>query len=164
MSSHEPTVKELFQDGRAIDDALREAARDARRLHKALGNPMATWKDGQVVWVQPEDIQVDDEGLRQDEAGQARERLRADVQAGFDALAPGEGSAADGATGRKLAAQIKGGWESPREALLRGRRPSPGRRGKMGYAGHHPVARRYFGGPWGPLGRCAPTVARGDCG
>lgn len=58
---HEPTVKELFQDGRAIDDALLEAVRDARRLHKALGNPMATWKDGQVVWVQPEDIMVDDE-------------------------------------------------------------------------------------------------------
>jgi len=44
--------------GLAIDDAPREAARDARRLHKALANPMATWKDGQVVWVQPEDIQV----------------------------------------------------------------------------------------------------------
>jgi hypothetical protein len=56
---YEPTVKELFDDGRAIDLALREAARDARRLHKALGNPMATWKDGQVVWVQPEDIQVE---------------------------------------------------------------------------------------------------------
>jgi len=61
MSNHEPTVKELFQDGRAIDDALREAARDARRLHKALGNAMATWQDGHVVWVQPEDITVDDE-------------------------------------------------------------------------------------------------------
>ena len=36
---HEPTVKELFEDGRAIDDALLAAARDARRLHKALGNP-----------------------------------------------------------------------------------------------------------------------------
>ncbi len=64
MSNHDPTVKVRFEDGRAIDDALLEAARDARRLHKALGNPMATWKDGQVVWVQPEDIQVDDEGRR----------------------------------------------------------------------------------------------------
>lgn len=63
MSNHEPTVKELFQDGHAIDDALREAARDARRLHKALGNAMATWKDGQVMWVQPEDITLDDEEL-----------------------------------------------------------------------------------------------------
>ena len=59
MSNLEPTLKELFEDGRAIDEALKEAARDARRLHKALGNPMATWKDGQVVWIQPEDIVVD---------------------------------------------------------------------------------------------------------
>jgi hypothetical protein len=56
-----PTLDELFEDGRAIDEALKEAARDARRLHKALGNPMATWKDGQVVWVRPEDINVDDD-------------------------------------------------------------------------------------------------------
>jgi hypothetical protein len=55
----ERTVKELFEDGRAIDEALKEAARDARRLHKALGNPMATWKDGRVVWIQPEDIVID---------------------------------------------------------------------------------------------------------
>ena len=59
MSSAEPTITELFDDGADIDKALREAARDARRFHKALGNPMATWKDGQVVWIQPEDIVVD---------------------------------------------------------------------------------------------------------
>jgi len=39
-----------------IDEALRLAARDARRLHKALGNPMATWLEGRVGWVQPEEI------------------------------------------------------------------------------------------------------------
>ena len=49
MSRTEPTITELFDEGTTIDEALREAARDARRLHKALGNPMATWKDGQVV-------------------------------------------------------------------------------------------------------------------
>ena len=59
MSEHQPTLDELFEDGRAIDEALREAARDARRLHKAFGRPMATWENGQVVWVQPEDIQID---------------------------------------------------------------------------------------------------------
>jgi hypothetical protein len=26
-----------------------------------MGNPMATLVDGEVVWVQPEDIRVDDE-------------------------------------------------------------------------------------------------------
>lgn len=62
MSEDNPTLDGLFEDGRAIDEALREAARDARRLHKAFGRPMATWKDGQVVWVQPKDIKIDDEG------------------------------------------------------------------------------------------------------
>lgn len=61
MSDDKSTLDELFEDGRAIDEGLREAARDARRLHKALGNPMATWEDGQVVWVRPEDINVDDD-------------------------------------------------------------------------------------------------------
>jgi hypothetical protein len=61
MRNLEPTLKELFEDGRAIDEALKEAARDARRLHKALGNPMATWKDGRVVWIQPEDIEIEDD-------------------------------------------------------------------------------------------------------
>jgi len=61
MDDHEPTLAELFEDGKAIERTLREAARDARRFHKALGNPMATWIDGKVVWIQPEDIQVDDD-------------------------------------------------------------------------------------------------------
>lgn len=59
MSETKPTLEELFEDGRAIDEALLEAARDARRFHKAMGNPMATMVDGQVVWIQPEDIVVD---------------------------------------------------------------------------------------------------------
>ena len=61
MTDSHPTIDELFEDGRAIDEALKDAARDARRLHKALGNPMATWVDGHVVWIQPDDIVVDDE-------------------------------------------------------------------------------------------------------
>ena len=59
MSQHRLTIDELFEDGRAIDEALREAARDARRLHKAFGRPMASWQDGQVVWVQPDEIEID---------------------------------------------------------------------------------------------------------
>ena len=68
MSENKSTIDELFEDGRAIDEALREAARDARRLHKALGNPMATWQNGRVVWVQPEDIDIDDDSDRHDPA------------------------------------------------------------------------------------------------
>ena len=58
MSETGPTITELFDEGTMIDEALREAARDARRFHKAIGNPTATWRDGKVVWVQPEDIVV----------------------------------------------------------------------------------------------------------
>ena len=58
----QPTLDELFDDGQAIDEALREAARDARRLHKAFGRPMATWKDGRVVWVPADQIPVDEPG------------------------------------------------------------------------------------------------------
>ncbi len=64
MSEREPTVAERFEDRAAIGHALREAARDARRFHKAMGNPMATLVDGQVVWVQPEDIPVDDDPMQ----------------------------------------------------------------------------------------------------
>ena len=65
MSDNKSTLDELFEDGRAIDEALKEAARDARRLHKALGNPMATWVDGQVVWVRAEDINIDDDSAQE---------------------------------------------------------------------------------------------------
>jgi hypothetical protein len=61
MSDTNPTLAERFADEASVGEALREAARDARRFHKAMGNPMATWIDGKVVWVQPEDIRIDDE-------------------------------------------------------------------------------------------------------
>jgi hypothetical protein len=28
--------------------------------HKRAGNPVATWENGQVVWIQPEDIPTPD--------------------------------------------------------------------------------------------------------
>ncbi len=64
-------LDDIFEDGRVIDEALKEAARDARRLHKALGNPMATWQDGKVVWIQPEDINVHDDDSGGEEGGSA---------------------------------------------------------------------------------------------
>lgn len=59
MNEHSSTIDELFGDGRATDEAVLEASSDARRLHKALDRPMATRKDGQVAWVQPEDNRGD---------------------------------------------------------------------------------------------------------
>jgi len=41
-----------------ITKALREAGRDAWRRHKALGHPIVIWRDGRVVEVPPEEIEV----------------------------------------------------------------------------------------------------------
>ena len=49
------------------------------------------------------------------ERDHARERLRADVQAGFDELARGEGRTYDKASGRRLAERIKSRGRGDRE-------------------------------------------------
>ena len=36
---------------------LREVFRAAILEHKRNGNPICTWRDGKVVWIQPEDIE-----------------------------------------------------------------------------------------------------------
>jgi hypothetical protein len=60
----EPTkdIAALFREGTLIDEALQKAVSQALRMHKLMGNPVAEWRDGKVVWVQPEDIPVADEG------------------------------------------------------------------------------------------------------
>ena len=42
----------------AITEALRQASLDAWRRHKALGHPIVIWRDGKVVTVPPEEIEV----------------------------------------------------------------------------------------------------------
>ncbi len=54
-------IEALFLDGTEIDEALRQGVRDALRIHKLLGNPVATWRDNQVCWVQPDDIPLSEE-------------------------------------------------------------------------------------------------------
>ena len=36
--------------------ALRQAVREALHRHKVDGDPVAVWRDGRVVWIQPDDI------------------------------------------------------------------------------------------------------------
>lgn len=52
-------ILRAFLEGTPIDDAIAEGVREARRIHKLLGNPIAEWRDGRVVIVQPEDIELD---------------------------------------------------------------------------------------------------------
>jgi len=41
-----------------IEKVLQRAVNHALLMHKRLGNPIATWKDGKVVIVPPEEIVV----------------------------------------------------------------------------------------------------------
>jgi hypothetical protein len=51
-------IAQEFDRGEAIDAAIDEAAEEAILFHKRIGNPIATWKDGKVVWIAPEDIPI----------------------------------------------------------------------------------------------------------
>ena len=41
------------------DAALKKAVQQAIWEHKQLGNPICTWRDGRVVWIPPEEIEVE---------------------------------------------------------------------------------------------------------
>ena len=59
MSAEIKLTKRLFIDhGKDIERVLQRAVHDALRMHKRLGNPIATWRDGKVVIVPPEKIVV----------------------------------------------------------------------------------------------------------
>jgi len=61
MIAPEPTNKviEAFERGTPIDEALREAAAQAFQRHSWSKVPMAIWKDGRVVLIDPNAPSVD---------------------------------------------------------------------------------------------------------
>jgi hypothetical protein len=54
-------ISAIFRDGKKIDAAIRKAARNALIAHKREGFPVPVWKDGQIVWIPPEEIVIPDE-------------------------------------------------------------------------------------------------------
>jgi hypothetical protein len=61
-----PTLTSDFfaENAKDIEKVLRCAANHALLVHKRLGNPIATWIDGKVVIIPPEEIVVLAEPLR----------------------------------------------------------------------------------------------------
>jgi hypothetical protein len=51
-----PTIAEMVADHRGTEAALRSSFREAVLAHARAGNPVATWRDGAVVWVAPEEV------------------------------------------------------------------------------------------------------------
>lgn len=52
----EPAPIDRVEDVPRILKAMREAVREALLRHKRLGNPVAVWHVGRVVWLPPEEI------------------------------------------------------------------------------------------------------------
>jgi hypothetical protein len=51
-----PPLAEQFADSQLLDAAVRRAVREAVLTHAKLGHPVATWRDGRVVWLQPVEV------------------------------------------------------------------------------------------------------------
>jgi hypothetical protein len=51
-----PSIRELLADKEALLAAFRQGVQQAVLAHARAGNPVATWRDGQVVWIPPEEI------------------------------------------------------------------------------------------------------------
>ena len=54
----EKTIDQLFREITPIERALRRAVREALIRHKKLGQRIVVWRDGQVVWIPPEEIEI----------------------------------------------------------------------------------------------------------
>lgn len=54
-------IGKLFDDREGMDRVLAGAVRQALLQHKKMGNPVAAWRDGKVVWIAPEEIEVSEE-------------------------------------------------------------------------------------------------------
>lgn len=58
MSEIKLTNRLFIDHGKSIEKVLQRAVNHALLMHKRLGNPIATWKDGKVVIVPPEEIVI----------------------------------------------------------------------------------------------------------
>ncbi|MHB1559911.1 MAG: hypothetical protein ACYC61_20875 [Isosphaeraceae bacterium] len=57
---HQPPgdLRPILLDGRSIQRAQKHAWRDAMIRHKRLGQPIVVWREGKVVWIPAEEIEV----------------------------------------------------------------------------------------------------------
>jgi hypothetical protein len=57
----EINIPEILKDRARIQKALRDGVQKALRIHKLMGVPAIVWRDGKVVAIPPEEIELDDE-------------------------------------------------------------------------------------------------------
>lgn len=61
QANEKKDIGKLLADSDGVTRALTRAVRQAMLQHKRMGNPVATWRNGKVVWIAPEEIEVSEE-------------------------------------------------------------------------------------------------------
>jgi hypothetical protein len=51
-------IAAIFREGTQIKRALQAATREAIKQHKQAGLPMVVWRDGQTVFISPEELEA----------------------------------------------------------------------------------------------------------
>jgi len=51
-------IGKIIAEGTQIDEAVRQAVKEAVLKHKQAGNTIVAMKDGKMVWLKPEEINV----------------------------------------------------------------------------------------------------------
>jgi hypothetical protein len=57
-ATHKLSDRLFVEHAEMIEKVLRRAVAHALLMHKRAGNPIATWKDGKVVWIPAEEIEI----------------------------------------------------------------------------------------------------------
>jgi len=61
MNRDEPVdIRQAFEDGTLIDEAMNEAAQEAVRRHREAGQPLVVWRNGKIELISPSDASLDE--------------------------------------------------------------------------------------------------------
>lgn len=52
-------IWKIMSDPEKVRQIMQMGINDALRQHKLAGNPICAWRDGEIVWIPPEQILVD---------------------------------------------------------------------------------------------------------
>ena len=60
MGDHTKPLRtiDLCRDAKKMEKVFQLAVREALIMHKRIGNPIATWRDGKVFIIPPEEIEI----------------------------------------------------------------------------------------------------------
>jgi hypothetical protein len=57
-AQYKDKIEEVIADRARVTQAFAEGVKDALKLHKLAGNPVVVMKEGNMVWLSPEEITV----------------------------------------------------------------------------------------------------------